>query len=127
MGTAEVPMSLGSLSQAPLSALLSVAGLHRGPGPSSSSHGRSSTRGGSSSATVSTPQLLGLSPSAFSSFMDGGVGGASLFQEALSAPLSAQRPLTTTHRRSPRLSDSPLWGVGNGGFLAGSEVADMLK
>ena len=50
-----------------------------------------------------------------------------LTQEALSAPLSAQRPLTTTHRRSPRLSDSPLWGVGSGGFLAGSEVADMLK
>merc|ERR1719345_326412 len=70
----QVPMSLGSLSQAPLSALLSVAGLHRGP--SSLSQGRSSGRGGGpSSATVSTPQLLGLSPDAFSHFMDGGIGG----------------------------------------------------
>ena len=60
--------------------------------------------------------------------MDGGIGGASLFQEALGAPLSAQRP-PTSHRRSPRLTDSPLcWGESGGvGFLAGSEVADMLK
>jgi len=59
--------------------------------------------------------------------MDGGIGGASLFQEALGAPLSSGRPLTS-HRRSPRLTDSPLWGDNSGvGFLAGSEVADMLK
>ena len=68
----------------------------------------------------------GLSPKSFSSFMDGGIGGASLFQEALGAPLSAQRPLTS-HRRSPRLleTESPLWKEGVC-FLAGSEVADML-
>ena len=45
--------------------------------------------------------------------------GASLFQEALGAPLSAQRP-PTSHRRSPRLTDSPLWAESSGvGFLAG--------
>ena len=38
-----------------------------------------------------------------------------------------RRPLTS-HRRSPRLTDSPLWEDNSGvGFLAGSEVADMLK
>ena len=40
---------------------------------------------------------------------------------------TSRRPLTS-HRRSPRLTDSPLWEDNSGvGFLAGSEVADMLK
>jgi hypothetical protein len=56
--------------------------------------------------------------------MDGGAGGNNLLQEALSAPLSAGRPLTA-HRRSPRF-DSPLWKDATG-FLEGTEVADMLK
>ena len=71
-----------------------------------------------------TPQFLGLSPASFGAFMDGGAGGNNLLQEALSAPLSAGRPLTA-HRRSPRF-DSPLWKDATG-FLEGTEVADMLK
>ena len=100
MGT-EVPMSIGSLSQAPLSALLSAVGLGGVQGAPTSRR--------SNSNAVSTPQLLGLSPASIKSFMEGNSLGGNLFQEALDAPLSAQRPLTSC-RRSPRfmMADSPL-------------------
>ena len=100
MGT-DVPMSLGSLSQAPLSALLSAVGFGGVMGAPISRR--------SSANAVSTPQLLGLSPASINSFMEGNSLGANLFQVALDAPLSAQGPLMSC-RRSPRfmMADSPL-------------------
>lgn len=123
-GGSEVPLSVNTLTQAPLSALLSVSGFGHGsrgfalpsasalrsntPSTITSSGSTSSADGAPAApASASAQQLLGFSQASISAFMDLGVAGNGLLQQALSTPLTSNQHLTT-HRRSPRVTgDSP--------------------
>jgi len=98
------PVTQASLSQAPLSALLSAFGFGSGGFTSpnfDSAFGLGSARGlPTAPQTVSSPQLLGFSPESIAAFMG---PSSSLLEAALDAPLSSH-PMSRC-RRSPRLLD----------------------
>ena len=145
-GGSEVPLSVNTLTQAPLSALLSVSGFGHGsrgfalpsakaprshtPSTITSSGSTSSADGApAAAASASAQHLLGFSQASISAFMDLSVGGSALLQQALSTPLSSNQRITT-NRRSPRVTgdsarDSPRWPAPPSS-AASASVDDLL-